>query len=109
MSDYLNKVVIMEHPAFYDTHVLAKVVKQTKATVNVHYWKPSSNQWNVNSSVRRLNTSSVITSIVGDDTLPKDKLALLQEQITSAKAEMNRRQRAAEDAYLKLVKELKCR
>ena len=44
----------------------------------------------------------------GDDTLPEEKLALLQERITSAKAEMDRRQRAAKDAYHKLVKELEC-
>lgn len=108
MDDYLNKVVIMEHPAFYDTHVLAKVVKQTKATVVVHYWNPRSKNWNVDSNVRRLTTSSIITRIVGNDTLPEDKMALLQERITSAKAEMDRRQRAAKDAYHKLVKELEC-
>lgn len=109
MNDYLNKIVIMEHPAFYDTHVLAKVVKQTKATVVVHYWNPRQNQWNEDSNVRRLTTSSIITRIMGDDTLPEDKLALLQERITSAKAEMVRRQRDAKDIYYKLVRELECR
>ena len=108
MDDYLNKIVIMEHPAFYDTHVLAKVVKQTKATVVIQYWNPRQNQWSDNEITRRLITSSTITRIVGDDPLPVDKLALLQKQITSAKDEMDRCQRAAKDAYHQFVKEMKC-
>ena len=109
MGDYLNKVVIMEHPFIYDTHVVAKVVKQTKATVVVQYWNPRRNQWNDEEKSRRLTTSSSsITRIVGEDPLPEDKLALLQERITLAKAEMDRWQRAAKVAYLKFVKELEC-
>ena len=108
MQDYLNKVVIMEHPLSHDNHVLAKVVKQTKATVVIQYWNPRQNQWSDNEITRRLITSSTITRIVGDDPLPVDKLALLQERLTSAKNEMDRRQRAAKDAYYKLVKVLEC-
>ena len=37
MQDYLNKIVVMEHQFSYDKHVIAKVVKQTKATVRDRY------------------------------------------------------------------------
>lgn len=107
MKDYLNKIVIMEHSALHDTHVLAKVVKQTKASVVVHYWNPRSNQWNVDSRVRRLlTTNSTIIRIVGDDTLPEDMVARLQDRITSGRAEMERRQRAAKNTYYEMLGEL---
>ena len=108
MQDYLNKIIIMEHPMFYDTHVLVKVVKQTKTTIIVQYWNPRQNRWGDEETIRRPITSNTITRIVGDDPLPVDKLALLQERLTSAKDEMDRRQRAAKDAYYKLVKVLEC-
>ena len=108
MEDFLNKIVIMEHPMFYDTHVLVKVVKQTKTTIVVQYWNPRRNRWGDEEIIRRPITSNTITRIVGDDPLPVDKLALLQKQITSAKDEMDRCQRAAKDAYHQFVKEMKC-
>ena len=108
MNDYLNKIIIMEHPMFYDTHILVKVVKQTKTTIVIQCWNPRQNRWGDEETIRRPITSNTITRIVGDDPLPVDKLVLLQERLTLAKDEMNRRQRAAKDAYYKLVKEIKC-
>jgi len=46
MTDYINKVVIMEHPLMYDRHLIAKVISQSKMKVRVQYWDVRTQAWN---------------------------------------------------------------
>lgn len=107
MQDCLNKIVVMEHPSFCDTHVIAKVVKQTKATVVVRYWNPRREMWHDEEKTRRLTHSKMIITILGSE-IPDPKIKLMYERMVSAQAEMNRRIKAAKSTYAQFMKEMKC-
>ena len=107
MQDCLNKIVVMEHPSFCDTHVIAKVVKQTKATVVVRYWNPRREMWHDEEKTRRLTHSKMIITILGSE-IPDHKVKLMYERMLSAQAEMNHRVKEAMANYHQFVKEMKC-
>ena len=107
MQDYLNKIVVMEQQFSYDKHVIAKVVKQTKATVVVRYWNPRREMWHDEEKTRRLTHSKMIITILGSE-IPDPKIKLMYERMISAQAEMNRRIKAAKSTYAQFMKEMKC-
>ena len=107
MQDYLNKIVVMGHQFSYDKHVIAKVVKQTKATVVVRYWNPRRETWDDEEKTRRLAHSATITTILGSE-IPDPKVKLIYEHLVSAQAEMDRRIKANKATYAQFVKEMKC-
>ena len=107
MQDYLNKIVVIGHPNCYDRHIIAKVVKQTKATVVVRYWKHLREMWDDEENTRRLTHSKIITTILGSE-IPDHKVKIMSERLTSAQSEMNLRVKEAKTNYHQFVMEIKC-
>lgn len=60
VRDYTGNLVIIEHPYIMDTHVIAKVVKQTHSRVSVRYWMHTRSKWNDVMQVRKISFKKVI-------------------------------------------------
>ena len=99
MSEYKEgDVVVMKHPLFYDTHVVALVVAPpTKAMITVDSWRVSKGAWAGDPTRRNLRT------IVG---IANDEPAKVAARLSSAYAELAASRKRADQSYIRAVQSL---
>lgn len=99
-SDLVGKVVIIEHPWFYNTHVVAKVESMTAKMMTVRYWKQRRG-WDDDTNRRKIPPSFHVLANTSEE-----NLLLTHERLQSYRSEAVERERATWQSYHKKVGEL---
>lgn len=103
VSDLVGSVVIIEHPAFYSTHVVAKVESVTAKTMMVRYWHINRG-WSEEPSRRKVVTTTAVLGKAID--ISEAALDLAFNRLNSWRSEAVERQSAAWQSYAKKIKEM---
>lgn len=104
VSDLVGSVVIIEHPAFYSTHVIAKVESVTAKTMMVRYWRINRG-WSEEPSRRKVVTTTAVLGKATD--ISEAALDLAFNRLNSWRSEAVERQSAAWLSYSKKIKEMR--
>lgn len=102
-TDLVGSVVIIEHPAFYSTHVVAKVESVTAKTMMVRYWRINRG-WSEEPSRRKVVTTTAVLGRATD--LSDAALDLAFNRLNSWRSEAVERSTAAWQTYAKKVRSL---
>ena len=99
-SDLVGKVVIIEHPAFYNSHVIVRVEAVTAQMMTIRYWKQRRG-WDDDTSRRKIPTYFHVLANTSEE-----NLLLTHDRLQSYRSEAVERERAAWRSYHKKVGEL---
>lgn len=105
MSDFVGKVVLMQHRFFADQYALALVLKQTNSSVTVVGWAPYKKAWDYEDERRRIYTGPFVVLGSAEDLEP-NVIQLTWDRLQSAQAEREQRIKAARETYFQTIKAL---
>jgi len=102
MSDFLGHAVVIDHPTFYNRHVVANVESVTAKTMMVRYYHPSRG-WG---DAGRRKMTAIVCVLGPIEAVTDAELTKAHERIQSWHSEATERERAAWVSYAKKVREL---
>lgn len=104
MIDNTNKIAVIEHGAFYDAHVVALIVGQTKSFVKVRIWHSRTREFSEEVKSRKISS---VVAILGEAGADPVAIHRVHERIQSAQSHMIEVQRNSRIDYHKKIKEIK--
>ena len=101
---HVNKVVVVEHPAFGHRHVIARVLEQTRSTYVLEYWNTRTKGWNEEPKRRKIGYVFVLGSEDALNLVDIDKIA---QKLMSWSAQHQTAVNEAERQYFAKLEKLK--
>lgn len=99
-DDLVGKIVIIEHPFFYTTHIVARIEATTAKMMTVRYWKQRRG-WDDVTNRRKIMSGIIVLSDTSEE-----NLLLTHDRLQSYRSEAVEREKAAWLAYHRKVSEL---
>jgi hypothetical protein len=101
---YVDKLVIADHPAIYDRHVIGKVVTQTAKTVSIIYWSNMRREWKEDAVKRVIRPANL--RILHEDaaTLSDADVSAIGDKIEAAARAFREAEGKAKTAYIETIR-----